>query len=209
MNVAEQTLQFRETLENEMSHYGVAASSEALDGLVQYYQLLNAWNQRLHLVSFHSAAEFATRHVLESLFLLKFFPRAAHVVDVGSGGGLPIIPCLIVRADLRAVLVEAARKKTVFLNEVLRRTSTKARAQIIGDRFENVGTLEADFLTCRALERFQTMLPRLTNWAPAHGTMLLFGGAGLGSAIENLGLVNEKILLPNSARRFLFIIKKT
>jgi 16S rRNA (guanine527-N7)-methyltransferase len=209
MNVAAQTVQFEKTLEAEMAIYGVALSREALQGLARYYRLLNVWNPRLHLVSFRSPKEFATRHVLESLFLLKYLPQGAHVADVGSGAGLPIIPCLIARSDLQAVLLEASKKKAVFLREVLRETIANDRAQLIVERFENVATPEVDFVTCRALERFEAMLPLLINWAPSTSTLLLFGGEGLGKVIEGPGLIIEKILLPNSARRFLFIVKKS
>jgi 16S rRNA (guanine527-N7)-methyltransferase len=208
MNVAAQTVRFRETLETEMPAYGVTLSSEALDGLIKYYQLLSAWNPRLHLVSFPSPKEFASRHVLESLLLLHFLPQNARVADVGSGGGLPIIPCLIARSDLQAVLVEAGKKKAVFLREVLRETRTKERAQVIAERFEKVATPEVDFVTCRALERFEAMLPRLVKWAPGSAKLLLFGGEGLAKAIAGLRLSSERILLPNSARRFLFVVSE-
>ncbi len=208
MKTADQTTQFRECLKAEMTAYEVTLSAEALDGLARYFELLSDWNPRLHLVSFQSPKEFATRHVLESLFLLKYLPPGARIADVGSGGGLPIVPGLIARSDLQAVLVESAKKKALFLREVLRATSTKERAHVVAERFENVATPDVDFVTCRALERFETMLPRLIKWAPPTATLLLFGGDGLGTAIENLALSSQRILLPNSARRFLFILSK-
>ncbi len=209
MKTAVRAVQFREALEAEMGAYRVTLSKETLDGLARYYELLTKWNSRLHLVSFRSANEFATRHVLESLLLLRYLPRGARIGDVGSGGGLPIIPCLIARSDLQGVLVEASKKKALFLREVLREALTKEKVRVIAERFENVATPEIDFVTCRALERFESMLPRLIKWAPAPSQLLLFGGSGLGNVIENLGLPGDKILLPNSARRFLFIVKKS
>jgi 16S rRNA (guanine527-N7)-methyltransferase len=208
MNTAVQIVQFRESLEAEMPAYDLMLSSSVLDGLARYYELLNAWNSRLHLVSFHSPQEFATRHVLESLLLLAYLPYGARVADIGSGGGLPIIPCLIARSDLHALLVEASKKKALFLREALRGTFSHERARVFAERFENMATPEADFVSCRALERFEKTLPRLINWAPTPSTLLLFGGQGLGTAIEDVGLAIEKILLPHSARRFLFIVKK-
>jgi len=209
MNTAVQIDQFRKSLEAEMPAYDLMLSSRVLDGLARYYEFLNAWNPRLHLVSFRSPKEFATRHVLESLLLLEYLPYGARVADIGSGGGLPIIPCLIARSDLHALLVEASKKKAVFLREVLRETFSNERARVFAERFANMATPEADFVSCRALERFETMLPRLINWAPTPTTLLLFGGQGLGKAIEDVGLASKKILLPHSARRFLFIVKKT
>ncbi|MBA2704947.1 MAG: 16S rRNA (guanine(527)-N(7))-methyltransferase RsmG [Blastocatellia bacterium] len=209
MNTATATVQFKESLKAEMAAYEVTLPRKALDGLARYFELLSDWNSRLHLVSFHSPQEFATRHVLESLLLLKYLPQGARLADVGSGGGLPMVPCLIARSDLQAVLVEASKKKAVFLREVLRETSTKDRAQVFAERFENVATLEVDFVTCRALERFETMLQSLVRWSPTPSTMLFFGGSGLGGVIDDLGLSSERILIPNSARRYLFIVNKT
>ena len=208
MNVAAQTVQFEKALEAEMTGYGVALSKEALQGLTEYYRLLNLWNPRLHLVSFRSPEEFATRHVLESLLLLQYLTQGARVADVGSGGGLPILPCLIARSDLQAVLVESSKRKALFLREVLRETISKERVQVFTERLENVASPEVDFVTCRALEHFEAMLPRLIKWAPAAGTLLLFGGEGLARAIEGLALSSKRILMPNSARRYLFIVKK-
>ncbi|MGI8836568.1 MAG: 16S rRNA (guanine(527)-N(7))-methyltransferase RsmG [Pyrinomonadaceae bacterium] len=209
MKTTVKAAQFRETLKAEIPAYSVTLSKEAVDGLARYYELLNDWNSRLHLVSFRSPEEFATRHVLESLVLLRYLPHSARVGDVGSGGGLPIIPCLIARPDLHAVLVESSKKKTVFLREVLRELEMKERAQVIVDRFENIPTPEVDFVTSRALERFEAMLPLLMKWAPSPSTLLLFGGAGLGNVVEKLGVPSERILLPNSTGRFLFVTKKS
>lgn len=200
--------QFRETLKAEMAAYGVTLSKQVVDGLARYYAFLTEWNLRLHLVSCRSPEEFATRHVLESLVLLRYLPQGARVADVGSGGGLPIIPCLIARTALQAVLVESSKKKAVFLREVLHEIEAKERAQVIAERFEDIPTPEVDFVTCRALERFEAMLPRLVKWAPAASTLLLFGGAGLGNVIEDLGVPSERILLPNSTGRFLFVMKR-
>src|SRR6476660_445162 len=95
MNTTAHTKKFRETLKAEASAYGVALTDEAIDGLSRYYDLLSLWNSRVHLVAPCSPEEFATRHILESLILLKHLAFDAKVAEVGAGGGLPIIPCMI------------------------------------------------------------------------------------------------------------------
>ena len=99
---------------------------ETLAQLGAFYSLLTRWNDRLHLVAPCSPEEFATRHVLESLLLLKHLPQDAKIADIGSGAGLPIIPCLIARADLKATLIESSQKKTVFLREALNNLGRQA-----------------------------------------------------------------------------------
>src|ERR1700730_3220525 len=200
--------EFRDALESEATNYRVTLTAGVLLGLSKYYELLNVWNSRLHLVAPCSPKAFATRHVLESLLLLDQLPQGAGVVDVGSGAGLPIIPCLIARHDIHAVLIEASKKKAIFLREALNETATSSRASVIAERFENLEPPEVGVVTSRALDRFEQMLPRLLSWAPAPGKLLLFGGEGLGRKIEDSGFGASKILIPKSQRRFLFVISK-
>src|SRR5947207_12479821 len=94
--------EFARALESHAPAYQVQLPPETVAGLADYYRLLSHWNARLHLVAPCTPTEFATRHVLESLVALRFIPEGARFVDVGTGGGLPAIPCLIVCADLRA-----------------------------------------------------------------------------------------------------------
>ena len=208
MNMKSASKEFRDALESEAAAYEVVLTNESLEKLSQYYELLNAWNARLHLVAPTSPKEFATRHVLESLFLLQHLPQHARVADIGSGAGLPIIPCLIARPDIQAVLVEASKKKAVFLREALNKTSTGNRAAVIAERFEDIAAPDVAFVTCRALEHFETMLPQLIEWAPAKATLLLFGGEGLGRRLEDCGFPATSILIPKSSRRFLFVLTK-
>lgn len=208
MNTTLATKQFRETLGSEATAYEVTLPGPALEALSQYYELLNAWNSRIHLVAPCSPQEFATRHVLESLLLLKYLPDNASVAEVGAGAGLPILPCLIVRPDIRAVLIEASQKKAVFLREALTRTATSKQATVIAERFENVAAPPIGFVTCRALERFEEMLPHLLDWAPARATLLLFGGKRLERRIQNLGFASAAELMPKSKARFLFLVNK-
>jgi len=96
----------------------------------------------------------------------------------------------------------------VFLREALNKTSTSKQAGVIAERFENVDPPGVGFVTCRALERFEEMLPKILDWAPAKATLLLFGGKRLERRIENLGFASEAQLMPESRARFLFIVRK-
>jgi 16S rRNA (guanine527-N7)-methyltransferase len=201
--------EFREALETQAPTYGITLTASDLDGLSRYYKLLHAWNARLHLVAPSPPKVFATRHVLESLLLLDYLPHGARIADIGSGAGLPTLPCLILRPDIHSVLIEASKKKAIFLREALNETATSDRGIVVAERFENVDSPHVSFVTSRALERFEQMLPQLFSWAPATSNLLLFGGEGLGKKIEELGHSCAKNLVPKSQRRFLFVVRKT
>jgi len=127
---------------------------------------------------------------------------------VGAGAGLPGIPCLSVRLDLRATLIESSQKKVVFLKEALRQLSNPGAHRVLATRFEDTPTVEAAFVTCRALERFQQLLPKLVEWAPASSTLLLFAGPALREKIEALLPSVTVDLMPDSEQRFLMIAQR-
>jgi 16S rRNA (guanine527-N7)-methyltransferase len=198
---------FRDALGARAEAFGVRLGEAQERRLADYFELLGRWNGRLHLVAPCAPAEFAVRHVLESLFALEHIPRGSSVADVGSGGGLPAIPCLLTREDLRATLYEASTKKSVFLREAVGALGLKDAARIVNARFEETAAPPANVVTCRALERFAEMLPQLVEWSPPGARLLLFGGATLRDAIEREALPFTPVHIPESDRRFLFVIE--
>lgn len=199
--------EFTNAIETNAEHYGVTLNTQTVTRLEDYYKLIQTRNQYLHLVAPCSPEEFAKRHILESLMALKFLKDDSGVADVGSGGGLPVIPCLIARPSLKAVLIESSQKKVVFLREALQLIENK-NSIVVNERFEKTGTLNADFITCRALEKFSNHFKTLVKWSPPRATLLLFAGENLRVEIEKAKLDYEAIKMPFSERRYLFIVKK-
>jgi len=204
---ASQLAEFRRTLHTHADSYAIELKQNDITRLSDYYELLLTWNPRLHLVAPCSPAQFATRHVLESLLLLPYLKLNSRVADIGSGAGLPIIPVLITRADLQAVLVESSPKKSVFLSEALRITATSQQGRVITARFETSPTAAVDYVTCRALDRFSEMFSRLVQWSPKKSKLLLFGGEELQNQIKLAGLQFVALKIPQSERRWLFVIE--
>jgi 16S rRNA (guanine527-N7)-methyltransferase len=200
---------FTRALREHAGEFAVQLREHDIERLGDYYELVLKWNSRLHLVAPCSPEDFAVRHVLESLTLVAHLSPEARVTDVGSGAGLPLVPCLILRADLRATLIEKSRKKVVFLGEALRAFGGSEPPRIIGARFEDVPAPATDFITCRALDRFQELLPDLIEWAPRSGTLLLFAGDALRKQIERLIPSATAERMPNSARRFLIVARRS
>jgi 16S rRNA (guanine527-N7)-methyltransferase len=194
---------FEQALVANMGSFNLDLPAETVTRLGEYYSLLTRWNDRLHLVAPCSPEEFAVRHVLESLLLLRYLPANAAVADIGSGGGLPVIPCLVTRPDLQTTLIESSQKKAVFLREALNLLGLSAT--IIARRFEDVTPPLVSFVTSRALDQFTTQLSFLINWAPRGSTFLLFGGETLREELEKTAMTFEQFLIPKSEKRFLFL----
>jgi 16S rRNA (guanine527-N7)-methyltransferase len=129
--------------------------SSALARLDAFVALLVDWQRRINLVANSTLPDIWTRHVADSLQLLRLAPAAKIWVDLGSGGGFPAIPIACALAETPGVtvhLVESNGKKAAFLREAVRVTG--APAVVHAERIENFGDSfagRADAVTARAL----------------------------------------------------------
>ena len=199
--------EFINAIKSNQSAFDLELSDETVARLADYYEVVQEHNPILHLVGPCSPEEFATRHILESLTLLKHLPKGARFADIGPGAGLPSIPCLIAREDLSAVLIESKNKKTDFLRNAVTKLALKERAKVINKQFAEVTRPHVSHVTCRALDKLTQKLPQLLKWS-AERTLLIFGGPGIRDELtrKKIGFVEE--LMPLSSHRFLFFSER-
>ena len=208
MKLLEVRGEFISEITRHQSAFGVSLRDEAIGRLADYYELVVEHNAILHLVAPCPPQEFAVRHILESLTLLDHLPKNAKFADVGTGAGLPSIPCLVVRDDLKATLIESKEKKIGFLREAVFKLDLADRVELCGNQFSEVKkTSDVSFVTCRALDKFPAKLPQLIKWSN-RSTCLLFGGPSLRTALESCGIMFDGHLLPMSEQRYLFVTRE-
>lgn len=195
---------FIESIKKHEAEFGLTLPDSKIEILADFYELIQEHNEILHLVAPASTEEFVIRHILESLTLLEFLPENAKFADIGTGAGLPSIPCLIVREDLRGILIESKLKKAIFLEKVLAKCGLESRAEILNRQFEELETPDVSYVTIRALDKFTKKLPKILKWSKGQKS-LLFGGNNLGEELERSGVEFEQKLIPESEKRFLFV----
>ncbi|HEY8815127.1 MAG TPA: 16S rRNA (guanine(527)-N(7))-methyltransferase RsmG, partial [Candidatus Dormibacteraeota bacterium] len=74
----------------------------------------------------------------DCLVLVDHLGDARHVVDVGSGGGLPGLPLKIVRPDLELTLIEADQGKAAFLVHACAQLGIEG-VEVVARRAEDAG----------------------------------------------------------------------
>jgi len=198
--------EFIDGIKNNQAEFGLKLADDAIEILADYFELVQEHTPILHLVGPSTPEEFAIRHILESLTLLEFLPLNTNFADVGTGAGLPSIPCLIVREDLKGVLIESKKKKTKFLELAADRLKLKNRVRILTRQFHESDPAECQIITCRALDKFTEKLARMLRWSMRR-KLLLFGGPNLRDALETQKVRFEEKLMPLSEQRFLYILK--
>jgi 16S rRNA (guanine527-N7)-methyltransferase len=140
--------------EQERGHVEAAA-----DRLAAFLAILLEKNTGMNLVSARSADPrvLVETHLFDALLGVALLPGPGEgrvrLLDLGSGGGFPAIPLLVVRPDLEGTLVESSRKKAAYLDEALGRLALTARAvnARFPDSFPMDGAAPYDVLTTRAV----------------------------------------------------------
>ena len=128
----------RAELDKMLFQGGFPYSSQTLDKLLGYYDLLVRWNKHTNLTSLTEPEEYIYKHIYDSLYPAKFLPtKGVKIVDVGTGAGFPGLPLKLVYPSLDLCLVDSASKRVEFLRHVC--SSLGVEAEIIHSRAEDLG----------------------------------------------------------------------
>ncbi|MDH3494956.1 MAG: class I SAM-dependent methyltransferase [Acidobacteriota bacterium] len=195
-----------EALNRNQDSFGLDLSAETIEKLDLYYRLVLEHNPLLHLVGKCSDEEFAVRHILESIFLLTLTGKSRTFADVGTGAGLPGIPCLVASENLRGFLIESKAKKSRFLANAVERLEIGERCTIINRQFSEIKKPNAGVVVSRALDKLSKKIPQLVEWS-GRSTLALFAGENVRRELDRLKLEYDAFLIPQSERRFLFLVQ--
>ena len=87
------------------------------------------------------------RHYLDCVLFHKHIPQGAHVLDLGTGPGLPAFPLACVRPDLKVTALDSSAKMTTFLRSI-----PLVNLEVVTDRAETWSRPEAfDVVVGRAV----------------------------------------------------------
>ena len=136
---------------------GVHLDAVTADRLLQYRDLLARWNRVYNLTAVRDPAEMRVQHLLDSLSIVRPIDRWAqsrerpdlHLLDVGSGGGLPGVVLAIVRPDWRVVSVDTVAKKAGFVRQVALELGLPG-LEAVHARVESLAPQAADLIVSRA-----------------------------------------------------------
>lgn len=145
----------------------------SLEKLLDYLALLRKWNAVYNLTAVRDPEQMLTQHLLDCMAALPAFASASHVLDVGSGGGLPGIVIAIwaqhTAPAMRIEMIDTVSKKTAFLTQVKAELGL-TNAVVHTGRVEQLRTAEKfDVITSRAFAELSDFI----HWS---GHLLKEGG---------------------------------
>ncbi|MCA9578547.1 MAG: RsmG family class I SAM-dependent methyltransferase [Polyangiales bacterium] len=111
----------------------IPLTDAAGERLSAFLALTSLWGKRIDLTSARDDAALAEILFVDALHMVSetLVPRGARVLDVGAGVGAPTLPMLLLRDDLRALLVEPRRKRVAFLRTAVGSLGLASRVQVV------------------------------------------------------------------------------
>jgi 16S rRNA (guanine527-N7)-methyltransferase len=85
----------------------------------QFLDLFEKWNRSINLSAASTRAEISS-HIEDSLHVVPHLRGAGAVLDVGSGGGFPVVIAAIALPEVQFVSLEPVHKKQAFLRTAAR-----------------------------------------------------------------------------------------
>lgn len=168
-------------------HFSRPIESVAAD-LEHYARLLEKWQKVQNLVSRETLGALWTRHMADSLQVLKLLqPGDRSFLDLGSGGGFPALPMAIALKGTGAKfrLVEPIGRKASFLRTVARELDLAVTVE--NARIEQIDSRETEpvqVITSRALASLDVLCGWMAPFFASQTRALLHKGREFGEEVR-------------------------
>ncbi len=197
-----------------------ATQREKFEKLYTYFL---EWNGKINLSAIRDRDGIFEKHFVDSLLGMKFLDfNNKSILDLGSGGGFPVLPLAIMNEDSTFMAVDSVGKKTKAIADMAQRLNLPVKTT--NDRIETLGQdplfrEKFDIVTARALAPWPTLLEYTLPFVKKGGYFMAYQGPSIMKDLEvyenletRLGGKIERITavgLGDSERIFILIKKKT
>jgi 16S rRNA (guanine527-N7)-methyltransferase len=153
----------KEFLKENARQFGYSLSDEKLSQFEGFYNFLVEFNAHTNLIAKADEKTILTKHFVDSMAFGKVpvLSDKFRLLDVGSGGGFPVIPLAILYPDAEIFAVDSVGKKVNFLNEAALKVSISEHFKALNNRAEDLPVEfreSFDFVTARAVASLNTLL---------------------------------------------------
>ncbi len=163
-------------------------------------ELYSEWNAKINVISRRDMDNFYERHVLHSLAIAKSgeIVPGERVLDLGCGGGFPVVPLAILMPDVSFTAVDSIGKKIKVVEAVVKElgldnvTVHNCRVESLDERW--------DWVVSRAV----APLGDLLNWTRGKYDrgMLLLKGGDLAAEIADSKISSKKVMVESVSHWF-------
>lgn len=180
----------------ETKKLGIELTSQQLEKLNQFYELLISWNQKMNLTRIIEKEDVYLKHFYDSLTLSKVIDLKQDLTlcDVGSGAGFPGIVLKICFPNLKITLLDSLQKRVNYLNEIIKKLDLK-NIEAIHTRAEDYAKQNRekfDIVTARAVANLKILSELCIPMVKVNGLFIAMK-ANIEEEIENSTEILKKL----------------
>lgn len=105
-------------IERHCEQLNIPTENKAVETLADYTEEMILWNRRINLTGAKTAEQFIDGPLFDAMTLVPVIVETPSFVDIGSGGGLPGIPMMLLTRAEPVTLVEPRSKRATFLRHI-------------------------------------------------------------------------------------------
>ena len=208
---------------NDLESY---INEETVEKFRALTEIMLETNQNMNITAITDVEKIIPLHYADCVKAAAYIPMNAKVLDVGCGGGYPILPLAIVRPDLQITGLDSTEKKILYVQKTANQLGLEENVSTVSARAEDLAKLPAyrenfDIVIGRAVARLQVLDELCLPFVKLGGQMIAMKGlAGreeceeARNGIQRLGgnvkeLVEYDLhLMEQSEKRSLILIEK-
>src|SRR5690625_1116993 len=185
-------------LEQGLEELGLSLDQEQQLKLLRYVKQMQRWNKTYNLTAITNPQDMLVQHILDSLavvpglkkLLANNEQKAATIVDVGTGAGLPGVVLAIVNAQWEVLCIDSVEKKTAFIQQ-MRGVLELPNLNVSHSRIQDLDALGCDVLISRAFSSLENIIKWCGNHVAPGGYIVAMKGQPPTEELEQLSGQSE------------------
>ncbi|MBR6682325.1 MAG: 16S rRNA (guanine(527)-N(7))-methyltransferase RsmG [Clostridia bacterium] len=163
-------------------------SRDAIDKFNILIDRMITVNENMNLTAIKDPVGIVFKHIVDSAAIVPYIPQNAKLLDVGTGGGFPLLPVAILRSDIRLTGLDSTAKKLRYIDEtadILGLTNVKTltgRAEELGHNRQYRGAFGV--VTARAVASLNVLCELCIPFVKENGIFLSMKGAAADEEIK-------------------------
>ena len=177
------------------------------DKFERLYSLYEDYNSHTNISAIRDKAEILVKHFEDSLSILEFidFDKDVKVLDLGSGGGFPVLPLALVLPEVKFTALDATAKKTKFI-EIVKSELSLNNLEIVNARAEELAHEEIyresfDFVLARAVAQLNILLELSCGFLKVKGSLMAYKAVDIEAELQ-ASASSQKALNLSLVRKF-------
>ena len=175
-------VQLPDDIEQVLASLPIPDTPSFIAKMERFRLFLLAENEKYNLTRLTSPDEFWIKHIIDSLYILKFFPELSTnplaIADIGAGAGFPSIVLVSAMPKLKMTAIESSHKKTDFIRQA-KELLKLDNLQVVSARAREISAKQEwrnrfDIITARAVSSCKELFCETSPMLRKNGKFIFY-----------------------------------